>query len=66
MRTSKEQIINTVKAFDQELRDAQNYTNPDLNDEGIQRHRERMSEQVRAKYAKAVDEHRSEIGRAHV
>lgn len=59
--TTKEQINATLKAFQAEMHDARNYTNPDLSDEGIERHRERMIEQIRAKYGKEIDNHRSAL-----
>lgn len=57
----KAQIQQTVKDYGEEMHAARNYTNPDLSDEGLKRHRERLVEQVRAKYSKQIDGHRSAL-----
>lgn len=61
MRTNKEQINATLKAFGDEMHAARNYTSPDLTHEGLSKHRERLVEQVRAKYGKEVAAHRSSL-----
>lgn len=61
MRTSKQQISATLKAFGDELHAARNYTNPDLTDEGLSKQRELLVDRVRAKYGKEVDGHRSAL-----
>lgn len=59
--TTKQQIQNTAKSFGDEMNAARNYQHPDLSDEGLTRHRERLIEQVRAKYGKQIDDHRSAL-----
>ncbi|MGO2811547.1 MAG: hypothetical protein ACTIBG_08790 [Brevibacterium aurantiacum] len=61
MRTSKEQIVSTSKAFDAELHEALNYTNTDLTPEGIANQRQILADRVRARYAKEIDGHRSAL-----
>lgn len=61
MRTSKEQILNTEKAFADEILAARNYTDNDLKHEAIERHRKYLAERARGKYAKEVAEHRSAL-----
>ena len=61
MRTSKEQIIATSKAFDAELREALNYRDNDLTPEGLEKQRNFLADRVRAKYSNAIDEHRSAL-----
>lgn len=61
MRTSKEQINATVKAFGDAMHAARNYTNPDLTPEGLDKERERLTERARSTYAKEVDGHRSSL-----
>lgn len=61
MHTSKDQIMNTRKNFEGELREALNYTSPDLTAEGIAKERETRANRVRSKYGKEIDAHRSAL-----
>lgn len=61
MRTSKQNITATSKAFADAMQAARNHTDPDLTPEGLTKKREDMTAQVRAKYAKEIDGHRSAL-----
>lgn len=61
MRTSKEQFLNTQKAFADELHAARTYTDDLSNQKGIDKTRKLLEERARGKYAKEISNHREAL-----